>query len=106
MSCSFFALGVGEVLESLRAQVEGEEVAGRALAPIDRRVMHGGPVPVSVGGVEVKIPETLQMREGIVDEQSGDVAAGLLAERQTSFAFERLEKWPRSGHGDHCAPIC
>lgn len=57
---------MGEVLESLRAQVEGEEVAGRALAPIDRRVMHGGPVPVSVGGVEVKIPETLQMREGIV----------------------------------------
>ena len=88
----FFPLSVREVVERLRAQIESEEVAGGAFAPVDRRVMHGGPVPVAIGGVEVKIPETLQMREGIVDQQSGDVGAGLLAERQTTLAFEGLEK--------------
>ena len=54
--------------------------------------MHGGPVPVVVGSVEVKIAETLQMREGFIDEQSGDVGAGLLAECETTWAFERLKK--------------
>ena len=92
-----FALSVREVVERLRAHIPGEEMTDRAFAALERHVVHGGSVPVPVGGVEVKASQALQMRERIVDQQSRDLGAGLLAKRQTTLAFERLEKMAALG---------
>ena len=82
-----FALRVREVGERLGAQVEGEEVADGAFRTVDRHRVDGGPVPVTVGGVEIEVTQAVEVGEGIVGEQLGDTGTGLAAELQTAGAF-------------------
>lgn len=54
--------------EGLGAQVQGEDVAGRAFGPVERDGVRGGPVPVAVGRVEIEIAQAREVSEGIVGE--------------------------------------
>lgn len=53
------------------SQIEGEEVADRAFRAVERRGVDGGPVPVTVGGVELEVTQAVEVGEGIVGEQLG-----------------------------------
>ncbi len=92
-----FALRVCQVGERLGAQVEGEEVTDRAFRAVDRIGVDGGSVPVAVGGVEIKIPQGVEVGEGIIREQRGDARTRLFAKLQPAGAIERREKM--SGRG-------
>ncbi len=92
-----FALAEGERAEGLGAQVEGEEVASRAFAAVDRGVRHGRPGPVAIGGVDIIIVQVGEMSAGVVGELSGATLTGLLTEREAAGAFERLEKMSARG---------
>ncbi len=54
-------------------------------------------MPVAVGGVELKIPQAVQVGEGIIGEQRGDARTRLLAKLQPAGAIECREKM--SGRG-------
>ncbi len=92
-----FTLRVCQVGERLGAQVEGEEVADRAFRAVDRGGVNGRPVSVAVGGVEIKIPQAVQVGEGIISEQRGDARTRLLAKLQPAGAIERREKMSDRG---------
>jgi hypothetical protein len=100
-------IGCRDVAQQAEAKTQGVKVPASRLRALREgaSIMRGGPMPVAIGGVDIKVGEFFHLGQSVRQSafQAGvKQAEGLLANLKPALAAQGGKKWLKSGVFGQC----